>query len=110
MANRTDIQHTPASEIRLTCQQLTDIILDYVTNDMEPALRAAFERHLQRCVDCVAFLNTYQETIRATRSVCHEDVPAEMVHRVQNFLRERIKGSSASATAEGAQRPSPPGR
>jgi anti-sigma factor RsiW len=87
------MQPAQASEVRLTCQQLTDIILDYVTNEMEPALRAAFERHLERCTDCVAFLNTYQETIRATRSVAHEDVPAEMVHRVQNFLLERIKGS-----------------
>jgi anti-sigma factor RsiW len=108
MTERTDMQHAQTSEIKLTCQQLTDIILDYVTNEMEPALRAAFERHLERCVDCVAFLHTYQETIRATRSVCHEDMPVEMVHRVQNFLLERIKGSPASATAEGAQRPSPP--
>jgi anti-sigma factor RsiW len=94
MAQRTDTQHTQASDIRLTCQQLTDVILDYVTNEMEPALRAAFERHLERCSDCVAFLHTYQETIRTTRSVCHEDVPAEMVNRVQNFLLERIKDSS----------------
>ena len=94
MAQRTDMQHTQVSETRLTCQQLTDIILDYVTNEMEPVLRAAFERHLECCADCVAFLHTYQETIRTTRSVCREDVPAEMVNRVQNFLLERIKGSS----------------
>jgi anti-sigma factor RsiW len=96
MAKQTDIQHAQASEIKLTCQQLTDIILDYVTHEMEPALRAGFERHLERCPDCVAFLNTYQETIHATRAVCPEDVPAEMVHRVQNFLFERIKGSPPS--------------
>ena len=93
MTERTNAQPTQASEIMLTCQQLTEVILDYVTDEMVPALRAAFERHLDLCPDCVAFLHTYRETIRTTRSVRYEDVPAEMVHRVQHFLLERIKGS-----------------
>ena len=93
MAEQTNAPPTQAAEIRLTCQQLTEVILDYVTDEMVPALRAAFERHLDLCPDCVAFLNTYRETIRTTRSVRYADVPSEMVNHVQHFLLERIKGS-----------------
>ena len=79
---------------RMTCQQVTDLIVDYVAGDMVPAVQAAFKAHLRNCPDCVAFLNTYRETIRTARILCYEDVPEEMFNRVQNFLRERIQGNS----------------
>ena len=78
---------------RLTCQQATDLIVDYVAGEMVPATHAAFEAHLRNCPDCTAFLNTYRETIRTTRTLRHEDVPEEMLKRVEDFLRQRINGT-----------------
>ena len=80
---------------RLTCQQVTDLIVDYVAGDMLPAIQAALETHLSNCSDCVAFFNTYKETIRTTRTLRYEDVPEDMFNRVQNFLRERIQENSS---------------
>jgi anti-sigma factor RsiW len=80
----------------LTCQQVTDLIVDYVAGDMPPAIQAVFEAHLRNCPDCIAFLNTYRETLRTARALHHEDVPEEMFNRVQNFLRGRIQGNSPS--------------
>jgi len=85
-------EHTPEAAMRLTCQRVTDLILDYITDDMEVTLRTAFERHLRNCPDCRAFLNTYRQTIRTTRSLHYDQVPEEMLSRVQRFLRERIEG------------------
>lgn len=87
-----DPEHTPDTAMRLTCQRVTDLIIDYVADDMEATLRAAFDRHLHNCRDCVAFLNTYRQTILATRSLRYEEVPEEMLNRVHRFLHERIGG------------------
>jgi anti-sigma factor RsiW len=79
---------------RQTCQQITDAIMHYVVGEMDEAARAAFEAHLRICADCVAFLNTYRETIRTTRAVRYETIPAEMLNRVQQFLRSKTNRPS----------------
>jgi anti-sigma factor RsiW len=83
------MQHVPE---RQTCQQIADAIVDYVVGEMEEAAHAAFEAHLRICEDCVAFLHTYRETIRVTRTVRSEAIPAEMFNRVQQFLRAKTHG------------------
>jgi anti-sigma factor RsiW len=82
--------------MNLTCQQATAAIIDYVTDDMEAARQAAFERHLHNCPDWAAFLLTYRETIRTTRSLHHEEIPEAMLNRIQRFLQERIEGTPQS--------------
>ena len=79
-----------STNITLTCERVTALLIDYVTGELDPAITQALQEHLHNCRDCVAFLRTYTETIRATRSLRYEDVPVEMVDRVQQFLRARI--------------------
>jgi len=73
------------------CREITDLLLDYMTGELDPETVAAFEAHLRLCPDCVAFLNTYKKTVQATRSLRFEDIPAEMEKRVRRFLRERTQ-------------------
>jgi anti-sigma factor RsiW len=75
----------------LTCQQVTEAIVDYVTEEMDQPTRQAFERHLSRCTDCTAFFHTYQETIRATRAVHYEAIPGDMLSRVEQFLHAKMR-------------------
>ena len=49
------------------------------------------EAHVHGCTDCLAFLNTYKETIRASRTVRAEDIPDEMLNRVQQFLHMKMQ-------------------
>jgi hypothetical protein len=92
MSDQTHQQHTPPPA-RLTCQQVTDLLVDYVTEEMAPAVRATLEAHLHGCTDCLAFLNTYKETIRASRTIRAEDIPDEMLNRMQRFLHAKIQDS-----------------
>ena len=78
---------TPAP---ITCEQVTALVVDYVTGTLDDTTAGAFERHLQRCRDCIAFLNTYQKTIQTTQSLSYDDIPAEMVQRVQQLLSQRL--------------------
>jgi anti-sigma factor RsiW len=80
-------------ETDLTCQQVAALLVDYVAEDMAPPTRAAFEAHLRNCPDCAAFLATYRETIRTTRAVRYEAIPAEMLTRVQRFLRQKTEAT-----------------
>lgn len=74
----------------ITCEQVTGLILDYVSEDLDRETTRAFRRHLRECPDCVAFLNTYKKSIRATRSLRYQEIPPELQRRVREFLRERI--------------------
>jgi anti-sigma factor RsiW len=75
----------------LTCQQITETIIHYLSGEMDTATTQAFELHLQGCTDCTAFLNTYRGTLRALRTLRDEDIPDEMHNRVQRFLHENIR-------------------
>lgn len=52
----------------VTCKDATDLIGDYLTDNLNPQECRAFEAHLSGCRDCAAFLATYQRTIGLTKS------------------------------------------
>jgi anti-sigma factor RsiW len=78
----------------ITCEQVTALLIDYVAGDLDPATTLVLERHVQNCPDCVAFLRTYRESIRLTRTLRYEDIPGELQDRVHAFLRQKITGES----------------
>jgi anti-sigma factor RsiW len=81
----------PTAQARLTCAQVTQLIRDYLQGEVAPDLAARLEAHLRRCDDCVAFLKTYQQTVREVQSLTYEDVPPAMQSRVRQFLRAHMK-------------------
>jgi anti-sigma factor RsiW len=78
----------------ITCEQVTALLIDYVAGDLDPASTLVLEQHLQNCPDCVAFLRTYRESIRRTRTLRYEDIPEELQDRVHAFLRQQIPRES----------------
>ncbi|MBM3225619.1 MAG: zf-HC2 domain-containing protein [Candidatus Tectomicrobia bacterium] len=78
---------------RVTCEQATALLLDYITGELSEAITQVLERHLGCCVDCAVFLRTYRETIRATRTLQYEDIPAELQNRLLETLQTKIGGA-----------------
>jgi anti-sigma factor RsiW len=73
----------------MTCQQLVEFLMDYLDGTLPEPQRGCFEEHLAECPDCVAYLATYQETIRMGKAVCAEDsdalppeIPEELVQAI----------------------------
>jgi anti-sigma factor RsiW len=58
----------PRNPTNLTCEAATNLIGDYLADNLDLRDRRAFEAHLSRCPDCAAFLTTYKRTIGLTRS------------------------------------------
>ena len=55
-------------EATVTCKDATDLIGDYLADNLTLEKRRTFEAHLSGCGDCAAFLATYKRTIGLTRS------------------------------------------
>ena len=58
--------------IGLTCQELVELVTEYLENSLEPDARARFELHLDVCPACVDYLDQMRQTIRATGQL-HEE-------------------------------------
>jgi anti-sigma factor RsiW len=54
----------------MTCKQLIDCIADYLDGALDESSKGDFERHLERCGSCEAYLATYRTTIRVVRAIC----------------------------------------
>jgi anti-sigma factor RsiW len=91
MAKQHRLPRRKSEKAILTCEQVTALIRDYLAGELDPDLASTFEEHLRRCSDCVAFLNTYKQTVRSVQSLSYDEIPAEMQTRVRQFLRAKIK-------------------
>jgi Putative zinc-finger len=71
-----------------TCKDEVALIADYLSRRLDAAILAAFEKHLNDCPDCTAFLNTYKKTIEATKAFLRIDSfkiwPTALKHRPNN--------------------------
>ena len=61
----------------LTCQELVELVTDYLDGSMRPEDRLRFERHLVYCVWCSTYLDQMRETIRLTGTLREEDIVPE---------------------------------
>ena len=96
MPDHVDSSHNPVPS-KLTCQRVTDVIIDYLNGEMDAEMTAVFEAHLHQCRDCDAFFNTYKGTLSTSQELSYESVPPELSNRVLQFLRDAIQAPPASS-------------
>jgi len=79
----------------ITCRDLIRFLIDYTSGELPPTERAEFDRHLAVCPPCVAYLKTYEQTIRLGKAAMadgDDDLPAEMPEElVRAILASRSK-------------------
>src|SRR5262245_58592603 len=78
----------------MTCREIIDVLIEYLSGELSAGERAEFERHLADCPDCTEYLRSYEETIKLGKGAFADpdapmplDVPEELV---QAILVERI--------------------
>jgi anti-sigma factor RsiW len=62
----------------LACQQVVEIVTDYLEDALAPADRKRFERHLTVCPHCTEYLAQMRETIRLAGRLTPEDLSPQM--------------------------------
>ncbi len=74
-----------------SCKDVLEALTEYLEGDLTAEDRARFERHMQDCPPCDAFLQTYQKSGDLAREVLkNREVPAELNDRVRSFLKARL--------------------
>ena len=98
---------SPAAPSEKTCRQMTDLVLDYLTNKLSPRVKREFEQHLGICPDCVNFLQTYKKTVAVTNSVKPTDIPANVRDNIfvqklgAGWMREEFEALGQDYTNRG---------
>lgn len=76
----------------MTCRDVLDFLMDYVSGGLSPEERAIFDAHLAECPPCVAYLHSYQQTIRLGKALASSpqphSIPEELVQAVLAARRE----------------------
>jgi anti-sigma factor RsiW len=82
----------------MNCREFVDFLMDYLDGQLPPEQLAVFQRHMDRCPPCVAYLQSYQQSVLMGKAVCTcpEDdvpdrVPEQLVHAI---LEARRKGNA----------------
>lgn len=80
----------------MTCREFADFIADYLSGELSPETRAQFDRHLQVCPNCVAYVSNYRDTVALGRRVFADedatvpgDVPDDLVQAILASRRAR---------------------
>lgn len=74
---------------QVLCQQLVEMVTDYLEGDLDPAARAALERHLAACGHCSGYVEQVRRMLALTSAMPPEPVPDDMVDALTRRYRER---------------------
>lgn len=73
----------------ITCREFVEFLMDYLDGELPAGQRGVFDRHLELCAPCVAYLQSYLETVHlesraldADRDPLPEDVPEQLVRAI----------------------------
>jgi anti-sigma factor (TIGR02949 family) len=79
----------------LTCRDVIDLLADYLEQSLSPEALEGFDRHLDSCPACVAYVNTYRKTRELAGEVTRVAMPEDMRARLRQFLLDRLGRPSA---------------
>ena len=72
---------------QIECRQIAELLGDYFDGSLPNHLRELLEWHIDGCQPCVAFINTYRETISVTRRLPDAPMPVELKKRLIAFVK-----------------------
>jgi anti-sigma factor RsiW len=71
----------------ITCRQLLELLLDYVSGELPPEMHRHLEEHVRKCPPCLHSLESYRATIQLTRRLPQQPPPPGLLHRFLAALR-----------------------
>ncbi|HEY3447878.1 MAG TPA: zf-HC2 domain-containing protein [Myxococcales bacterium] len=90
----------------LTCQELTELVTDYLEGRLTWGQRLKFQMHLGMCSHCRAYLGQMKQTLKAVGKVQVEettppDVLDELLKRFQGWKATKGKAGGGSEGGSG---------
>jgi predicted anti-sigma-YlaC factor YlaD len=72
----------------LSCQELVEIVTDYLEERLTPEDRRRVEEHLAACEGCRNYLDQMRETIRLVGRLDEGSIPAPMREQLLRAFRD----------------------
>ena len=72
----------------LPCQELVELVTDYLENRLPDGTRARFEAHLAQCSGCRAYLEQMRQAIRTLGRIPTESIEPEARDRLLVVFRD----------------------
>ncbi len=72
----------------MTCQQLVQLLIEFVSGELDPRFGDEIRQHLQDCASCEAYVQTYQLVITITRQLPPVPMPDHFVQRLEQILHQ----------------------
>ena len=76
----------------LTCQELVEIITDYLEGALSPADRARFEAHIRTCDGCHAYLEQMRTMIHLAGTLTENGVEPTAKEHLLELFRDWKRG------------------
>jgi anti-sigma factor RsiW len=80
-----DTMATSADE--LACNELVELVTDYLEDALPQSERNRIERHIASCDGCTRYIEQIRETIMAAGRLTPGDVPAPVIDRLLAVFR-----------------------
>jgi anti-sigma factor RsiW len=78
----------------MTCQQLIELVTAYLEDALAPAVRAAFDHHVELCPGCAVYMDQIRQTIRLLGGLPQPPLPATRREALLQRFREVQQGTS----------------
>lgn len=72
----------------MVCQELVELVTDYLEGSMPPDQRLRFEEHIAYCGPCVRYLEQMRQTIVLTGALRENDLDPETRDTMLHIFRE----------------------
>jgi anti-sigma factor RsiW len=77
-----------AEHPHVTCQQVVELVTDYLEHALPPDEASLFEQHVNFCDGCDWYLEQMRATIASVGRITEEDVPVETRDKLLSAFRE----------------------
>ena len=77
-----------ANRGELTCQELVEIVSDYLDGALPEANRERFDAHLETCEGCRRYLDQMRTTIHVAGTLSEEDLDPGVRDQLLQLFRE----------------------
>lgn len=75
----------------MTCNELLDLLQDYIGEELVVELRQTIEIHITGCKDCTIRVETYRHTVRLARALPRCDkLPSAVEERLRRALESEL--------------------
>jgi hypothetical protein len=78
------------------CRDVGQLLYDYVEQHLEPPLSQQLEQHLADCPGCLAFINTYRQTMSLSKDLRYKEIPPELQHKLRSFIKTKLSSRRPS--------------